>query len=164
MKKSFLFGLIFFFSPDMGYSQVDSFDVFTYQKPEFFTKNELPSSVQYSMTNKDGSFCTITLYKSLASKEDTLQTIMNQWNAFVLKRLTKADKKPVQTLTGQALEGWASSLAMGNFYRNSKKAIVMLLSFKSEKLSACVVFTCSDKSFKGPIEAFSENIHLKQQQ
>jgi hypothetical protein len=148
----------------MGFSQIDSFDVFSYQQPEFFTKNALSSSVQYSLTNKDGSFCTITLYKSLPSTADTVQTIMNQWNAFVLRRLTKADKKPVQTLTGKAVEGWASSLAMGNFYRDSKKAIVMLLSFKAEKRSACVVFTCSDKSFKGPIEAFSNNIHLIQQQ
>lgn len=164
MEKSSLFAVISFFSFNMGFSPVESFDVFRYQKPGFFTKSELPLSVQYSLSNKDGGFCAITLYKSLPSKEYTLQTIQNQWNELVLKILTKAKKRPVQTKTGQDIEGWASSLAMGNIYKRAKKAIVILFAFKAEKRSACVVFTYSDKSCKGPIDDFSKNLHLIQQQ
>jgi hypothetical protein len=75
-------------------AQIDSFDVFTYQIPEFFTKSELPSRVQLTMTNEDGSFCLITMYKSQPAKADILKDITSQWNEQVLKRLTKADKKP----------------------------------------------------------------------
>jgi hypothetical protein len=68
VKKCFLTSL--FFSAAINVSaQTDSFDVFTYQRPEFFIKSVLPSEVHFTMTNKDGSFCTIALYKSQPAKK-----------------------------------------------------------------------------------------------
>ncbi|MGB8194142.1 MAG: hypothetical protein WCF67_19575 [Chitinophagaceae bacterium] len=115
-RFSLLFSLLIIFSP-ASFAQTHSFDVFTYQPPPFFTKSSLPSRLQFSMVNKDGTFCTITLYKSGPAKEDSTY-LMAQWNRVVVK-----------TLTG-----------------------------------ASVVFAFSDKSFKGPVEAFSANLHLKDQQ
>ena len=63
-------------------------------------------------------------------------------------------------MTEQLWDGWASTLAIGNFYQNKKKCVVMLYSFRKDKTSACVVYTLSDKNFKGPIETFSKNLHL----
>ena len=163
MKKRIILTAIVYIIFNTAYSQADSFDVFYFQQPPFFIKSEFPSRVEFSLTNKDGSFCNITLYKSNPSKEDTLITIMQQWNDQVVKRLTKADKQPAKTMTGQSIDGWASSLAIGNFYQQEKKAIVMLNSFKREKISACVVFNCSDKSFKLPIDDFSKNLRLIKQ-
>lgn len=161
MKKNLL---ILFISIIAGvtnsFAQTDSFDVFTYQMPEFFTKTELPSRVQFKMTNKDGSFCTMTLYKSLPAKEDVLKDVMSQWNDQVVKRLSKANKKPAKIMTEQLWDWWASTLAIGNFYQNKKKAVVMLYSFRKNKTAACAVFEMSDKSFKGPVELFSKNLHL----
>jgi hypothetical protein len=143
-----------------SFAQTSSFDVFTCQPPEFFTKSELPSRLQFNMTNKDGSFCTITLYKSLPAKEDVMKDVTSQWNEQVVKRLTKANKKPEKIMTGQYLDGWESTLAIGNFYQNKKKAVVMLYSFRNNKTTACAVFEMSDKIFKGPVEKFSKNLHL----
>jgi hypothetical protein len=143
-----------------GLAQTNSFDVFTYQIPEFFTKTELPSRVQFNMTNKDGSFCAITLFKSMAAKDDVMKDVLSQWNEQVVKRLNKASKKPLQILTEQLWDGWASTLAIGNFYQNKKKCVVMLYSFRKNKTTACAVFEMSDKIFKGPVEIFSQNLHL----
>ena len=63
-------------------------------------------------------------------------------------------------MTEQLWDGWASTLAIGNFYQNKKKAVVMLYSFRKDKTTACVVYTLSDKNFKGPVETFSKNLHL----
>lgn len=142
------------------FAQTDSFDVFTYKPPEFFTLSKLPSSVQYTLTNNDTSFCTITLYKSLPVKEDVLKDVTSQWNEQVLKRLPKANKKPEKIMTGQYLDGWTSTLAVGNFYQNKKKCVVMLHSFRKNQTTACAVFEMSDKIFKGPVEMFSQNLHL----
>jgi len=162
MKKQFL---IFFISTltllSGNAAQTDSFDVFTFQAPEFFTKSELPSRVQFHLTNKDGSFCTITLYKSLPAKTDILKDVLSNWNEQVVKKLAKADKKPTQTLTGKDWDGWPSALSIGNFYQNKKKCVVMLYTFSYNKISACAVYTFSDKIFKGPIELFSKNLHLR---
>ncbi len=164
MKKNSLFIFIAWCSiTPAGFAQTNSFDVFTYQAPEFFTKSELPSRVQFHLTNKDGSFCTITLYKSLPAKEDILKVVMSQWNEEVVKRLSKADKKPSRTLTGQVLDGWTSALSIGNFYQTKKKCVVMLYTFSNNKTSACAVYAFSDKTFKGPIELFSKNLHLHTQ-
>lgn len=141
-------------------AQTDSFDVFTYQKPEFFTKSVLPSRVQFSLTNKDGSFCLITLYKSQPAKEDILKDITSQWNEQVVKRMTKADKKPQRILTEQMWDGWASTLGIGNFYHKKKKSVIMLNSFRNDKTTACVVFAFTDKIFKGSVESFSKNLHF----
>lgn len=161
MKHYFLtFSLLFVICS--AFSQTGSFDVFTYNAPEFFTKSELPSSVQFALTNKDGSFCIITLYKSQPSKEAISKDVSSQWNEQVVKRLNKAGKKPGQILTEQMWDGWSSTLAIGNFYQNKKKAVVMLNSFKKNNSTACAVFTLSDKSFKGVVNQFSNNLHLIQ--
>lgn len=143
-----------------GLAQTDSFDVFTYQPPEFFTKSELPSKLQFNLTNNDGNFCTITLYKSLPAKEDVMKDVTSQWNEQVVKQLSKANKKPARIMTEQLWDGWVSTLAIGNFYQNKKKAVVMLHSFRKNNITACVVFAFSDKLFKGPVETFSKNLHL----
>ena len=160
MVKLMFMGIFFSLLCSVCIAQTDSFDVFTFQKPEFFTKSELPSRVQFSLTNKDGSFCLITLYKSQPAKEDILKDITGQWNEQVVKRLTKADKKPQRILTEQMWDGWASTLGIGNFYHKKKKSVIMLNSFRSNKTTACVVFAFTDKTFKGPIDNFSKNLHL----
>ena len=149
------------FIPINVVAQTDSFDVFTYQPPEFFTKSELPSRVQFAHSNNDTSFCTITLYKSQTAKADVMKDVLSQWNEQVVKRLDKANKKPLKITTEKLWDGWASILAIGNFYQNKKKAVVMLNSFRKNKMTACVVFAMSDKNFKGVVENFSKNLHLK---
>lgn len=159
--KKYLLTLIIFLLTIHVFAQTDSFNVFTYQPPEFFTKSELPSEVHFNMTNKDGSFCTITLYKSQSAKKDVMKDIISQWNEQVVKRLTKANKKPGRIYTQQMWDGWGSTVAIGNFYQKKKKCVVMLYSFRKNQTSVCAVFTFSDKIFKGPIELFSKNLHLK---
>ena len=144
----------------VGFAQTDTYDVFTYQPPEFFTTNKLPSQVQFNLTNNDTSFCTITLYKSQPAKADVMKDVISQWNEQVVKRLSKADKKPGRVYTQQMWDGWASTVAIGNFYQNKKKCVVMLYSFRKNKTAACGVFAFTDKSFKGPVELFSKNLHL----
>jgi len=157
---TFLF-MAFLFVHFTSVAQADSFDVFTYRPPEFFIKSALPSRVQFNLTNSDTSFCTITLYKSLPAKTDVMKDVISQWNEQVLKRLSKAGKKPDRILTEQLWDGWASTLAIGNFFQNKKKAVVMLNSFRKDSVTACVVFAFSDKNFKEVVEKFSANLHLK---
>ena len=142
-------------------AQTDSFDVFTYQPPEFFTKNKLPSRLQFNMINNDTSFCTITLYKSMPAKKDSLQNLFYQWEEQVVKRLSKASKNPLKIMAGEFVDGWQSSLAIGNFYQNKKKCVVMLYSFRKNNTMACAVIEMSDKIFKQPVEVFSKNLQLK---
>ena len=113
------------------------------------------------MSNADGNFCTITLYKSQHTKEDVMKNVTSQWNEQVVKRLSKASKKPGKIMTGQFRDEWTSTLAIGNFYHNKKKCIVMLNSFGKDQTSACITFTFTDPLFKGVVESFSQNLHLK---
>jgi hypothetical protein len=95
VKKCFLISLVISAAVNV-FAQTDSFDVFTCQPPEFFTKSVLSSEVHFNMTNKGGSFCTITLYESRPAKKDVMKDVISQWNEQVVKRLTKANKKPAQ--------------------------------------------------------------------
>ena len=144
-----------------GFSQTDSFDVFTFQAPESFTKSALPSRVQFNLSNNDTSFCTITLYKSQSSKTDIKNEITRLWTGYIVKQFSRADKKPQRILTEQLWDGWASTLAIGNFYQQKKKCVVMLNSFTKDGKTAFVVFAMSDKSFKAPVEHFSKELHIK---
>lgn len=159
MKKYFL-TLILFLATIHVFAQTDSFDLFTYQPPEFFTKSVLSSKVHFNMTNEDGSFCTITLCKRQPAKKDVTKDVISQWNEQVVNRLAKANKKPARIMTEKLWDGWVSTLAVGNFYQNKKKAVVMLNSFRKDKITICVVFTMSDKNYKGVVETFSKNLHL----
>jgi hypothetical protein len=160
MVSRILICFCMFFSFSVLVAQTDSFDVFTHQPPEFFTKSELPARVQFNLTNNDTGFCTITLYKSLPAKDDVLKDVLSGWNEKVVKRLAKANKKPLKIITEQLWDGWTSTLAIGNFYQKKKKCVVMLYSFRKNKTAAFAVIEMSDKSFKGPVELFSKNLHL----
>ncbi|HEX7905332.1 MAG TPA: hypothetical protein VF487_15775 [Chitinophagaceae bacterium] len=163
MKLYLLLQTILLLLAGQCFSQTDSFDVFTYTSPEFFVKSELPSRLQFTMSNADGNFCTITLYKSQHSKEEATKNSISQWNEQVVKRLTRASKKPGRIMTGQLLDGWTSTLAIGNFYHHKKKCVVMLNSFGKDQTSACITFAFTDPLFKGAVENFSRNLHLKNQ-
>ncbi|WP_462255039.1 hypothetical protein [Ferruginibacter sp.] len=159
--KKYLFTLIILFTTINIFSQTSSFDVFTYQPPEFFTKSELASRVQFNITNNDTGFCSIILYKNQPAKKTVMDDVLGQWKEQVVKRLAKANKKPLKIVTEQLWDGWASTLAIGNFYQNKKKCVVMLNSFRKDKTTACVVFEMSDKNLKPVVELFSKNLHLK---
>ena len=159
-KRISLFFIIMIILASPGFAQTDSFNVFTYQPPEFFIKSELSSGLRFNLANNDTNFCTITLYKSRPAKKDVMKDIISQWNEQVVNRLSKADKKPAKIMTGQYADGWASTLAIGNFYQNKKKMVVMLNSFRKNKTTAFAIYEMSDKSFKGPVELFSKNLHL----
>jgi hypothetical protein len=160
MKKFKLIFAILLAGFLQGYAQTGSFDVFSYQAPKFFTESVLPSRVQFNLTNNDTSFCTIILYKGQTSKADIKQEIYSKWMGYVVKQFARADKKPQRILTEQLWDGWASTIAIGNFYQNKKKCVVILNSFTKDKITACVVYAMSDKSFKGTTELFSKELHL----
>ncbi|MDN3655578.1 hypothetical protein QWZ08_08070 [Ferruginibacter paludis] len=164
MKRSILLYLVLLNYTIQAVAQTNSFDVFTYQTPEVFIKSELPSRVQFNMTSTSINFCTITLYKSLPAKRDAMTGIISQWNEQVVKRLNKANKKPARIMTEQVWDGWVSTLAIGNFYQNKKKCVVMLNSFRKDSITTCAVFEMSDPIFKNPVQQFSRNIHFKKQQ
>ena len=155
--------LLFFFVFTVAnlLAQTNGFDVFTYTAPEFFIKSELPSRVQLSLKNNDTSFCVITIYKSQPAKDDIMKDVMAQWNDHVVKQLTNASKKPLKIMTKQLWDEWESTLAIGNFYQNKKKCVVMLHSFRKDKITAHAAYALSDQIFKGPLETFSKNLHLK---
>ncbi len=121
MKKYFLIPFLILATIN-AFAQAGSFDVFAYQPPAFFTKSQLPSSVQFNLINNDTSFCTITLYKNLPAKADVMKDVISQWNEQVVKRLAKASKKPLKIMTEQLWDGWTSTLAIGNFYQNKKES------------------------------------------
>lgn len=141
-------------------AQVDSFSKFTYQPPVFFTKSDVPSGLQFKLSNNDTSFCIITLFKCQPTKDSVINDVNSQWNEYVLKPLAKSDTKPTRIYTQQMWDGWVSTVAIGNFYQNKKKAVVMLNSFRKGKETVCVVYAFSDKSFKGVVDKFSKNLHL----
>ena len=96
----------------------------------------------------------------MPAKEDVMKDVLNQWNAYVFKRLMKANAKPLQILTKEIWDGWESTLAIDNFYYNNRKCVVMLNSFRKNKESACVLFEMSDRLFQPVVENFSKNLHL----
>jgi hypothetical protein len=142
------------------YAQADSFDVFTYTPPEFFTRTAKPAEVIFRMANNDSSICTITIFKSRPAKKTAGKDVASQWKEQVAGRLTRADKAPARILKDKLWDGWMSTLAIGNFYQNEVKSVVMLFSFRKGNKSAFAVFAFSDKIFKMPVETFSQNLHL----
>ena len=57
-------------------------------------------------------------------------------------------------MTNQLWDEWESTLAIGNFYQNKKKCVVMLYSFRKDKITTHAVYALSDKIFKDPLETF----------
>lgn len=162
MKKQLLTCISLLITVTTALAQTDSFDVYKYQTPQFFTRTVLPSKVQFSYKENDTTFCIISIYKSQRSQGDTLKDITAQWNEYVVKPFSKADKKPGKIVNDQVVvDEWGSSMAIGNFYQNKKKCIVFITSFRKGNTTACAVYAFSYKLAKGPVETFSKNLHFK---
>lgn len=160
MIKKLLFFMALLISCQKMLAQTDSFSVFRYEPPAYFTKTQLSSSVLYTLKNSDTSICTITLLDSMPAKEDAMKDLLSQWNDYVLERLPKANDKPLQVFTNEVWDGWESTVAVGNFYNNDRKCVVILNSFRKNTQSACVIFEMSDRLFQPVVENFSKNLHL----
>ena len=157
MNKLILtFTLIFITS--VSFSQTDTFDVFTYQKPEFFSRQVLANSIVLSMTD-NGNTCTITLYKSTTFTGSDSRNLMRQWNNDIIKRYNGISPKP-QLHTGAMVNEWNSTLGIGKCTINKKSNIVMLNSNTRQGKTASVVYSFNNPIFQPVIEKFSANLKL----
>jgi hypothetical protein len=157
--KNILLSLTFSLLLHQAFSQSDTFDIFSYKVPEFFSRQTLANSIVLSLSDKGGTACTITLYKSQPSTESDLKNLKRQWNEQVVKRYNGITSKP-QIHTGQAVDNWKTSLGIGNCKINKKKNIVMLNSYTGQGSTAFVVYSFNDPIFQGPIGAFSNDLKL----
>lgn len=156
-----LFVLLLLLTASRVKAQTDSFDVFVYKVPEFFTKSLLPSRAQFALANPDKNYCIISLYPAQPAGDSAIRDLQRQWNEYVVKRYRKASPKPLQVYTEQLWKGWVSTVAIGNFFEGKKKCVVMLNSFRKDRSTACVVYAMTDKLFKGPTEYFSKHLEFK---
>jgi hypothetical protein len=138
------------------FSQTDTFDVFTYRPPEFFSKQVLANSIVFSRTEK-GNACTITLYKSKVFTGGDSLNFMRQWNNDIIKRYRGITRKP-KLYTGAIVNEWHSTLGIGKCTINKKSNIIMLNSNTYQGKTFSVVYSFNDPIFQPVIEKFSENL------
>jgi hypothetical protein len=142
-----------------AFSQSDTFDIFSYKVPQFFSRQTLANTIVLSMSEKSGIACTITLYKGQPSKEDDTANLIRQWNNEVRKRYNGATSKP-QLHTGAIIDNWKSTLGIGKSTINKKSNIIMLNSYSNSSTTGFIIYSFNDPIYKGPIEFFAENLKL----
>ena len=73
-------------------AQTDSFDVFIYKPPEFFTKSILPSRAQFNLTNPDKPF--FQFFHLLVSTG-----LVGLWPLYMIWNTLRLDRIPAVMLT-----------------------------------------------------------------
>jgi hypothetical protein len=158
MKTTFSF-LLFFFAAN-AFAQKESFDIMTYTAPKTWKKKAAESTIQLSKEDAaKGTYCLITILKSMPGTPTAKENFDLSWNAVVKEMVTitaAPEMQPAATENGwEALSGYAPFEKEGN-----KGIAVLVTSSGFNKMVNIVILTNTDV-YEKDITAFLESVDLK---
>lgn len=156
-KLSLLFACSFF--TILLLAQKQAFDIATYSLPKGWSKQSSASAVQLSKEDPSGTYCLITLYKSLPAGDDAKKNFDASWESLAKDQLDiKADPEMQPQVTE---DGWQVQSGHATFEKDEVKGIALLVSSTGyDKLVNVLILTNTD-AYEKDITAFLESIDLK---
>jgi len=138
----------------------ETFDIATFQPPKGWSKQAGQNSIQISTEDKAaGTYCLITLFKSLPGTPNSKENFDAAWQT-VVKGLVNVSAKP-QMFPSSNPEGWALEGGYAPFEKNGEKGVALLYTLSGYgKMVSALVLT-NTQAYEPNITAFLESVTLK---
>lgn len=138
----------------------ETFDIATFQAPRNWQKQASQSSIQISTEDKaNGTYCLITLFKSLPGTNNSKDNFDAAWQT-VVKGLVNVPTAPQMANPGTQ-NGWEIQSGFAPFQNDGNKGIAMLVTASGFGRMVNVLILTNTQSYEPNISAFLESINLK---
>ena len=161
--KHFLFlTLCFLFCSVASRAQVqESFDIATFQIPKGWTKEVSEEHLQISTQDKAaGTFCLITVYKSVPGGNDSKENFRVAWTSIVKERM-RPTAEPVMQPSKNDPGGWQAEMGSAPFENKAGSGVAVLVTISGFGRVVNTMILTNSEAYEPEIRAFLESADLK---
>jgi hypothetical protein len=141
------------------FAQQQTFDITTFTPPKGWKKQTAESAVQLSTEDAaKGTYCLITLYKSIPGKPISKENFDLAWETLVKEMVTVSSAPEMQPAVSE--NGWEAQSGYAPFESDGNKGIALLVTSTGfEKMVNIIILTNTD-AYQTEMSAFLESITL----
>lgn len=156
MRNLFIFALLL---PLFCYSQQQTYDLTSYREPAGWKKQTSQNGLQLSKENTtDGSYCLITLFKSLPGSSDAKSNFDAAWET-VVKEMVKTSSAPERQPS--AIEnGWETVSGYAPYESDGQKGLAVLVTSTGYDLMVNILILTNSNAYEKEMTAFLESVTL----
>ena len=161
--KHFLFLTILFFSYSVVSSAQapQSFDIGTFQIPKGWNKEVSEEHLQISTEDKvTGTFCLITVYKSVPAVSDSKVNFHAAWKSIVKDRMNPT-AAPAMQPTKNDPGGWQLELGFAPFENKAGRGVAILVTISGYGTMLSALILTNSDVYDSAIREFMESADLK---
>jgi hypothetical protein len=154
--------LLFVFAASFGAvaQTSETFDITTFEVPKNWSRQASQNSVQLSTEDKSqGTYCLITLFKSLPSRNNSKEDFATAWKG-VVSGFVSVTAAP-QMAAPATQDGWEIETGFAPFEKNGEKGVAMLVTASGFGKMANAVILTNTQAYQQDIAAFLASISLK---
>ena len=144
-----------------AYAQTsETFDIISFKTPKGWEKKPAESAVQFSREDAaKGTYCLITLYKSVPGTSDAKENSELAWISPVKEMVTVSDAPKTETAATE--EGWETHSGYAAFESDGNKGIVVSVTSSGfDKMVNLMILTNTDE-YEKEVSSFLESLSLK---
>jgi hypothetical protein len=138
----------------------ETFDIATFQPPKSWHKEASQNSLQISTEDKaNGTYCLITLFKSLPGTKNSKENFDAAWET-VVKGTVNVSTAPQMSSPVNGNE-WEAQSGVAGFEKNKEKGIAMLVTISGFGKMVSVMILTNTQAYEQNISAFLDSVSLK---
>ncbi len=161
MKHFFLFIALTFIGT-ITFAQVQTFDLTTYTPPKGWVKKATASAVQLTKTDDaKGTYCLITLYKSVPGTNNSKDNFDMAWNTLVKEMVTVSTAPEMQPASSE--NGWEAQSGYAPFESDGNKGIALLVTSTSGQKMVNIIILTNTDVYQQSMTDFLESVSFKKQ-
>lgn len=150
--------ILFVFSLPVAAQKTEQYDITTFQPPQGWKKETADFASSYVITNNlTGSWCRITIYKSINSSGDPKNDFNSEWNNIVVKS-NHPSTNPEPTMETE--DGWTAMYGASTFTFNNKEAYVILTTISGYGKEVSLSVLMNSQEYMKDIEKFFTSVNL----
>lgn len=160
MKKSILFAGLFSVTMS-GLAQKESFDLASFTTPKGWKNDRKEQLIQIVKQDEaKGTYCIITLYKSVEASDDAKANFELSWESLVKETFTVKAAPEMQAPVKE--KGWEALAGYAPFENDGHTAVALLVSSSGfKKVMNILVLTNSD-SYESEMQQFLASVEFRQ--
>jgi hypothetical protein len=141
-------------------AQKETFDLITFTPPPGWKKTLNSDVLMYSAPENDsGSYCLITIYKSINGSGNITSDFTDSWNTLAATRLNISEKP--QSEKGEPENGWTSQTGSASFSLQGAHAAAILTTMSGyDKMMNILVIT-NNQNFQKELDRFYGSVTIE---
>lgn len=160
MKRQFII-LILLLSGLMMNAQKETFDLITYSKPAGWKKTGTENARQFSKTdNAKGTYCLITLFKSVEGSGDAKADFNAAWDSTVKATVNVTSAPEMQDSSVE--NGWVAQTGYAPYESDGTNGVAMLITMSSTDQMVAMLVMTNSNVYEKNVAAFLESVTLKE--